>query len=499
MIGMPARGAVRGPLRKSVWGAGLAAGLIVLAALKLSEFPVRSLLEVGGAIALLPLLLLPPMEVSLALVVAFSPLRSLSTQPVLTFLVGVVGIRWFLALLLSGRYRSVGPRWRWQVHGRMFQFSPLPWSVAALAGVVCAAFVHVPAPLRYSYLMSVAKVLTFLLFFMLIVAATTDEEKLHRILQGVMVFGAMAVSVGVLQILFPSAALNPLLFPDKFKSTGEMGWVTFRQLGGVTFFRIGSFFTYVNGFAGALALLLPLQGFMLARARPVRQKILYLVFIILTVICFLATIDRSAWLAFAAGALYFLLRSQRLSRSRKVAWAGAAGAMVAGFAFWTTRFLGTGQIVARFAEFLHPESTSSIVTRGATYGLTLRTWLEYPVLGHGVPQMYRHWPYPVLPLGSHSTYLYHLYAQGIVGLFLFLAILVVVWREVRFAYRHALPGSLLDGLGEVLFVDALIVTLHSLLISYEAGQGLYGLFVWTVLGLAVAAGTISRRQREGGT
>jgi len=84
-----------------------------------------------------------------------------------------------------------------------------------------------------------------------------------------------------------------------------------------------------------------------------------------------------------------------------------------------------------------------------------------------------------------------------VGLFLFLAILVVVWREARFACRHARPGALLDGLGEVLFVDVLIVTLHSLLISYEAGQGLYGLFVWTVLGLAVAAGGVARRQDGG--
>ncbi len=495
MIGAPARDARFGPGRKALWAAGLAAGLIVLAALNLSGLPPRALLELCGALVTLPFLLLPPMEVSLALVVAFSPLRSLSTQPVLTFLVGVMGIRWLLALLLQGRYRTVGPRWRWQIRGGAFAFFPLPWLVTALAVVALIAFAHVPAALRYSYLMSVAKVLTFLLFFVLLVAATGDEVKLYRILQGVMVFGAMAVFVGVLQILFPSAALNPLLFPDKFKSTGEMGWVTFRQLGGVTFFRIGSFFTYVNGFAGALALLLPLQGFMFAHARSVRQKILYLIFILLTVICFLATIDRSAWLAFAAGALYFLVRSRRLTWSRKGAWVAATGATVAGFAFWTTRFVGTGQILARFAELLHPESTSSVVTRSETYALTLRTWLEYPVLGHGVPQMYRHWPYPVLPLGSHSTYLYHLYAQGVVGLFLFLAILVVVWREARFARRHTPPASLIDGLGEVLFLDVLILTVHSLLISYEAGQGLYGLFVWTVLGLAVAAGTVTRHQR----
>lgn len=481
------------------WGLGLmavaAAGLLaVLAYVALKTVSPRLLMLGLGGSLFLPALLLPPMETSLALTLALSPGRSLSTQPVITMLVAVIAGRWLLASVLKGRYRSFGPQWEWRLPNSLLQFAPLPWLVLAFVGIVLAAYIHVPPDYAYKYVVSVTKVLTFVIFFVLVITTVDDEAKFHRVLQGVMVMGVIVVIVGVLQLLFPALELNPVLFPDKFQSTGETFWVSFRQLGNVAFFRISSLFTYVNSFAGALALLIPLQGYYLFCARTARRRALYGVLIVASLVCFVATIDRSAWLSFGIGMGYFLFRSRLISPSRRALLFAAMGGSVILLGYGASRLLGTGYLVARFAELLNPDRMSSVMTRAITYQYTLRAWVEHPFLGHGVPQMMKEWPFAPLPLGSHSVYLYHLYGQGLIGLFVFVAILWVVWREAGFGRPRSPSVATFHGLREIIFLDVVIFTAHSLLISYEAGQGLYGLLVWTILGLAVAGGTIARRQ-----
>ncbi len=481
------------------WGFGLIAGvgavmLALFAYLALSAVRLRLLILGLGGSVLLPALLLPPIETALALTLTLSPGRSLSTQPIITLLVAVVAGRWLLATVLKGRYRAFGPQWEWRLPNGDLRFAPLPWLVIAFVGIVLAAYIHVPADYNYKYVVSVTKVITFVIFFVLVVTTVDDEAKFHRVLQGVMAVGVIVVIVGVLQLLFPALELNPALFPDKFQSTGETFWVSFRQLGNVSFFRISSLFTYVNSFAGALALLIPLQGYYLFCARSVRRRALYGVLIVASLVCFVATIDRSAWLSFGIGMIYFLFRSRLITPSRRALLFSTLGATIVLLGFGASRLLGTGYLVARFAELLNPEQLSSVMTRATTYQYTLKSWVEHPFLGHGVPQMMKAWPFAPLPLGSHSVYLYHLYCQGLIGLFLFVAILWVVWREAGFGRPRSPSVATFHGLREIIFLDVVIFTAHSLLISYEAGQGLYGLLVWTILGLAIAGGTITRRR-----
>jgi putative inorganic carbon (hco3(-)) transporter len=456
------RAVLRQPLgvREELLIAGVAVGLSVAAILSPLTLP----LAVSGVVFVLAALRFKPL---LLLVVFFLPLtpfldwnfpiRDLSTLVRFSMFAGAVVYR------VSHRERLRS--WLWS-----------GWLTRAVLGyfavaVASAVFFN---PVTLDAQRELMRLASYICFYYVITDWIKTQQEMRAVLKALMVSTIAVALFGFYQVIIGGySGLYDILYPVQEEMLSIPPWEG----------RITSLLEHYNGLAGYINLLVPIcAGFALRGADKGLRRLSWWC-LALAGAALLLTQSRGGLLACAAmvvvGACFFAPdRKSRMRRIAVVTVACVIAAAVAGFLF------------QRLAEI----DDSTAVSRLAIWGAAFSAFARAPVLGMGFGNLR-------MTLGgllglpeswagdAHNLYLELLAETGIVGLFLFLFLIVVVLRRALRQYRSsqgewsktiavavfaAIVGVLVHGMVDYLFhttpqVTALFFCLLGLLGSLTTG------------------------------
>lgn len=215
--------------------------------------------------------------------------------------------------------------------------------------------------------------------------------------------------------------------------------IAYRQFGtiseevGLVPFRVRAFSISYSSLSMACLLLMPLMLWR-AQATRGRARLLFGGLVAGLFICFIFAESRISYLAFVAGAVFYVVLFLGLMRGHNrpftiaIALLGLAAALLIGF--FALRYVLQSLEIA-FID-LRP---SSWRVRLNLYIVTFQLLPEHPIAGWGAPVR--------IPdastrysAGTHSSYLSALFQHGIVGLSLYLALWVAIWRQVIAGLRN---------------------------------------------------------------
>jgi O-antigen ligase len=338
----------------------------------------------------------------------------------------------------------------------------------------------------------------------LLIVLTNVVKTKRQLLKAVWVLGCvagLAALVGTLGILdlfvpeftAPVARIVPSSIKDTgygsrtvMKSSGQLSW--FAMLG--VFFRVRAFFMYATMYAAALAMLIPLELFLFAMSSRFLVKVSLAAIIVLSLINLVYTTGRGAVLGFAVGLVYFLLTYSgfaRHKRQRILFLAIVILVAVLPVASLSANDVGEGVLEVSRA-FVNARGGGSYESRMLVYRETIESWMNRPIFGWGTQ---RDIPdFSLYPMGSHSHYLGTLYKQGSVGLLIYGATLLSVWRRSRMHFRigdhdlvrfidfasWAFVANCVNGLTDVMDLDAIVMHI-----------------LWTIIGLLLCGKRIAVR------
>jgi O-antigen ligase len=201
-------------------------------------------------------------------------------------------------------------------------------------------------------------------------------------------------------------------------------------------------------------------------------------------ICLVFTESRISYLAFAAGVgLFIILRGGFLRGDNRpitiaLTLAGIGLAIVAGYALIEAIFQS---FQSTFVD-LRP---SSWLTRFNVYVVTLRLLPEHLIAGWGIPERIPG-ASSEFSAGSHSSYLGMLFQHGIVGLILYIAVWLSVWKPVIQGLARRRIGS-----NSAVFWSAMAVAFFSFNIREIADTWWWDqsltFVLWIMWGLALTA------------
>lgn len=281
-----------------------------------------------------------------------------------------------------------------------------------------------------------------LLVHLIITNALTRRRQVLRLLWSwtlvLLAAGVAGVIAFALNEGFEFRTLILYIVPQSMRTGVTAGTVWTRSflaepapIGGRLFFRVRSFFLYANSYAGVLAIAIPLMVYLgqQYRSRDARWWVVHGTLAI-SVLALALTTSRAAIIGLAAGTGFFFIHRTR--RADRIVWTIAllvATAAALAFVLITPDLVfDTG---ATYLEGFATAKGRSLSTRSNIAYYSIISWLERPAFGWGTPRdmsIYGFSPnYP--RLGSHSQFLSVLYRHGIVGLFVFLALLAALWRR----------------------------------------------------------------------
>ncbi len=318
-----------------------------------------------------------------------------------------------------------------------------------------------------------------------------------RTLIGVMALMAVLGFLAEIRVFRPVyTAPFALVLPASLKNTDYGTFLTLRHMGNSTWFslfgnyyRLSVFFLYPTGYAPALMFTIPLALFAFWRANRF-AKLFWIGLLALLGFNLAFTTGRVAIVALILGGAYFAWTAWSASRWRAISHllvVTIAVAFAIGLIGWV---VGEGQLPSAiptlYEDFVLARGAGSLNDRTDIYTATIENAVERPVFGWGTE---RDLPTLTLyPAGSHDYYLAVIYKYGIVGLMIFAALWIILWRETRppssganspesrylarlLRYgRWVIVGTLVNGLAEVLDLDTTVLV-----------------FLWIIIALLICA------------
>ncbi len=378
--------------------------------------------------------------------------------------------------LLRGGFRdpgSISPRKIW----RSLQPAARWMAVFLLIHLISGLFIVE----TFRYLTFTRNLLTFAAAGMLlviipwIVSGWQEIRRLSYALLAVMLVAGILGLLAALEIWQPSfKSLMGYLMPEWIAQTDYGGRIAQRFMGvynwfiGLNwYFRVKAFFIFPPLYASALVITIPLAIFLFVQSRSRSRKWLLGALIALMLFNLVYTTGRTAIAGFLAGGAFYLLSFSSWRRWLRMAvLVGAITVFI--LALWnfdTTRQIAWNALFAR--------GSGTVYSRVAIYRESIRGAIERPFFGWGTERDFIDQDF-AYPAGSHNLYLGVLYKQGFIGLFLWMGVLILVWRGtapprdtqpdlsgdtralVRFLQfgRWVLIAALVNGLTESLDLDA---------------------------------------------
>ncbi len=287
--------------------------------------------------------------------------------------------------------------------------------------------------------------------------------------------GAMASVIGLLFAagLLPesfNALLIGSLLPGLLRSSTfvqesimirEIG-ATSAEFGSLTYPRVFSIFLSANNAAiGFTTLLFSQWYFVLARRGTKRLIVLGL--FLLTLLIFLLTGSRMAWLAFMGSFGFMLvLRYQGKFRLPVIALPLLLIAAIAVAIY----FLLANEPVQQLINTLFLDvRADSFRDRLILYENTFALWAERPLAGWGTPRTVT--SVTLAPVGTHGEFIGALFRSGLVGFLLYTTTIVFVWMQLALRIgqaRRARNGAVLR---LILIVTATFLSANLMHLTYN--------------------------------
>lgn len=281
------------------------------------------------------------------------------------------------------------------------------------------------------------------------------------------------------------------LLPQSFvDASAFFSSITYRRFGtgiveevGLLPIRLMSFSLSFSSLSMNCLLLSPFMYWRIQVSRGVK-RLFYLGILASLVLCLLFTESRISYLAFVAGiGLYVVLRLGLLRGSNRpltVALTMAGIGMVVLVGYFAAEPI-IRSVLSAFVD-LRP---SSWLVRLNIYVVTLRLLPEHLIAGWGVPERIPG-AATVYSAGTHSSYLGVLFQHGIVGLVLYLALWLSIWKPVLRGL-----GDRLTARPVALFWIATAVAFFTFNIREVADSWWWDqsltFILWTMWGLALTA------------
>ncbi|MDI6703412.1 MAG: O-antigen ligase family protein [bacterium] len=295
------------------------------------------------------------------------------------------------------------------------------------------------------------------------------EEEVLKLLWALTIMVSIAsilgifVAMGLFNIKF--TAPIKYLIPSNLRSFPYMEIMLYKDFmklnylpGLVITSRLRTFFLFSTHYATTLAMIFPIQLFLLSKYKKTWKRRFLLLSSFLAITNFILCFARVALAGAIGGFLYFAFTS----KYKKIKY--LSGFVICFIVLISICYSSTLFSVAK--EIL---TTRGLTDRIILYKATIESWKERPLFGWGTQ---RHIEDSFYPAGSHSTYFAILYQQGIVGLIIFLLILGSIYTEVRRVKRledRTMKGlidflawgfmvSFISGISECMDLD--VINLH---------------------------------------
>lgn len=252
-----------------------------------------------------------------------------------------------------------------------------------------------------------------------------------------------------------------------------------------------------NAFAQVLVVIIPLALDRLWHERKTVLRITAGLAFLLSVLAVVFTYSRGGLLAmiFAVG-LYFVLRRPNIMPVFFTAML-AIGLLQFLPASYYARILTLGQ----FTSSQNKISDQSFVGRSSENISAWQMFLDHPILGVGLGNFNVEYQTYSRKLGLDprrdprspaSLYLELLSEQGIIGTFIFLLLLAMIFRELNTAKQNFQLAGLTD---DATMMLALTAGFAGYLFSAIVKNSAYSNVFWVIVGIALAAGQVANRSR----
>ncbi len=282
---------------------------------------------------------------------------------------------------------------------------------------------------------------------LIIINSVKTKQNLIHILWALTILSFFAGMIGLLGLLDTIPAgmkfVTPIskLLPESIRTSEYLRATLYpsisgyyQEIFGLKLIRISSIFLFPNIFAAAILILFPYQFFLFVLSKGWKKLVLALNSILLLV-CLIFTYSRSAILGIFLGFLYFIhlqgIRKKRQKSQRL------------NFLTVTVVVLVIFLILIIAINTMTQIKPLSVKARTTILKNTIQSWKESPVFGWGTQRNMEviGETSPIPPLGSHSTYLSFLYRYGLSGFILYIAMIVVLFTELKRSQLSSRPDS----------------------------------------------------------
>ena len=341
------------------------------------------------------------------------------------------------------------------------------------------------------------------IFIILIIANdVNDHKELSGLINVVLIFSIITTSIAILFILqlipdqFQAFLISNLL-PNFLKTSRFVQEsIILREIGRsdavfgpFVYPRISSLFLSPNNASIAYVCFLSWQWYFISVTRKARRWLMVLIFM-LSLIVFIFTTSRIAWIAFITSFILMnLLLNQMRFRLPLVTLLILLIVIVAGTVLFFSMMDSRPELIE---SFFRDVREGSFRARIILYERTVSIWAERPLTGWGVSREIA--DVNLAPVGTHNEFLGILFRFGLVGLVIYLFIILSIWMQIGLRIKQSVRSVNYKNMRMSILVAAIFFSVSLMHMAYS----LYFdfsvvLLVWTSIGVIYAKPLISRK------
>jgi O-antigen ligase len=339
------------------------------------------------------------------------------------------------------------------------------------------------------------------IFIILIIANdVNDHKELSGLINVVLIFSIITTGIAILFILqlipdqFQAFLISNLL-PNFLKTSRFVQEsIILREIGRsdavfgpFVYPRISSLFLSPNNASIAYVCFLSWQWYFISVTRKARRWLMVLIFM-LSLIVFIFTTSRIAWIAFITSFILMnLLLNQMRFRLPLVTLLILLIVIVAGTVLFFSMMDSRPELIE---SFFRDVREGSFRARIILYERTVSIWAERPLTGWGVSREIA--DVTLAPVGTHNEFLGILFRFGLVGLVIYLFIILSIWMQIGLRIKQSVRSVNYKNMRMSILVAAIFFSVSLMHMAYS----LYFdfsvvLLVWTSIGVIYAKPLIS--------
>ena len=346
------------------------------------------------------------------------------------------------------------------------------------------SFLNVTPELTHYSLVNTFNFLTAAMFMLLIINFVTDEKKLRKTLQIMMISVALFIAFTIFEMLFPGRTIIPNWLYTTHRTRLIMKDI---RMGGpfhdyelaAEFFTLNAFFIF----------------FLFLRSKRMLFRALFGALLLVDLFMMFTTITRGALFSLLAGTAYLVFLSRKeLNAVRLTYIVGGLVLTLFVMEWFVATYTTSGSLFSRVVETTFERGLIP-TNRVGTWEGAFERGMENPIFGHGAgwdvggKLWFGLWP--------HSLYLFYFNITGLFGLGAFILLVSKLLRSTMSGLKTSLVSSPFpEAFMKIMHVVLIIFLFDQIKIEYLRNS-MYTYFIWFMFGLIIATHNIIIKQRNG--